>query len=82
MTHLPKTLIEAVRYFSDLSVCHEYMRKIKWPAGKITCPRCGGERIGKIAARDDTTSSTNRSMKRWRRTRNGSRPRRPPDGFF
>ena len=47
----PKTLIEAVRYFSDLSVCHEYMRKIKWPDGKVTCPECGCERVGEIATR-------------------------------
>lgn len=47
----PKTLLEAVRYFSDLSVCNDYMRKIKWPDGKVTCPRCGGNRIGEIATR-------------------------------
>lgn len=38
MTDLPKTLLEAVWYFSDLRVCHEYMRRVKWP---ITCPKCG-----------------------------------------
>lgn len=50
---LPDTLIEAVRYFADLDVCTAYMRKIKWPDGKITCPACGahGERIGEIATR-------------------------------
>lgn len=49
----PQTLIEAVRYFSDLDVCDEYMRRIKWPGGVITCPHCGakGERIGEIASR-------------------------------
>lgn len=47
---LPKTLIEAVRYFSDLSVCHAYMAKIKWPNG-ITCPKCGGESCSEIRTR-------------------------------
>src|SRR6266568_2156340 len=47
----PQTLIEAVRYFSDLDVCHNYMLSIKWPDGKITCPKCGGENVGNIASR-------------------------------
>lgn len=49
----PKSLLEAVRYFSDLQICNAYMRKIKWPTGTITCPNCGakGVRIGEIATR-------------------------------
>lgn len=49
----PKTLIEAVRYFSDREVCEAYMRRIKWPDGKIVCPECGasGDRIGEIKTR-------------------------------
>jgi transposase-like protein len=37
----PKTLIEAVRYFSDLDVCTEFVAKLRWPNGP-ECPRCGG----------------------------------------
>lgn len=51
MEDLPKTLIEAVRYFSDLGVCHQYMRKIKWPDGKIVCPHCQSDRIGEVVTR-------------------------------
>src|SRR6266567_4238613 len=47
----PQTLMEAVRYFSDLDVCHSYMTQAKWPDGKITCPKCGGENIGNITSR-------------------------------
>lgn len=47
----PKSLLEAVRYFSDLDRCHEYMVSIKWPEGEITCPKCGGDRIGNIKSR-------------------------------
>jgi transposase-like protein len=43
--------MEAVRYFSDLDLCHTYMASVKWPDGKITCPKCGGENIGRIASR-------------------------------
>lgn len=48
---LPKSLLEAVRYFSDLGVCHQYMRKIKWADGKPVCPHCESDRIGEIATR-------------------------------
>lgn len=47
----PKTLLEAVRYFSDLATCNRYMRLIKWPDGRVTCPKCGGDKIGEIATR-------------------------------
>lgn len=51
MSYTPASLIEAVRYFADLRVCNDYMRSIKWPDGKIVCPKCGGERIGEITTR-------------------------------
>jgi hypothetical protein len=39
---LPRTLIEAIRYFSDPDNCHHYMVERRWPTGEITCPTCGG----------------------------------------
>lgn len=48
----PQTLIEAVRYFSDKKVCHDYMVQIKWPDGKIVCPKCASDNIGIVATRD------------------------------
>lgn len=50
----PTTLLEAVRYFSDLDICNHYMRKIKWSNGVIACPCCDakGERIGEIKTRN------------------------------
>jgi transposase-like protein len=39
-TGLPETLIEAVRYFSDLDVCTEFVANLRWPTGPA-CPRCG-----------------------------------------
>lgn len=29
----PKTLIEAVRYFADVQVCHDFMVALRWPDG-------------------------------------------------
>lgn len=51
MCDTPKTLIEAVRFFSDIDRCNEYMKQIKWPDGKIECPKCGSDRIGEIKTR-------------------------------
>jgi transposase-like protein len=51
MSQTPKNLIEAVRYFSDVDACNEYMASIKWPDGKIVCPKCGCDRVGKIETR-------------------------------
>lgn len=47
----PDTLIEAVRYFSDAETCHQYMLTIKWPDGRIVCPKCESDRIGQIKTR-------------------------------
>jgi transposase-like protein len=47
----PKTLMQAVRHFANLDVCHAYMAKIKWPDEVVKCPKCGSENIGIIASR-------------------------------
>jgi transposase-like protein len=36
----PKTLLEAIRYFSDLDVATEFVARLRWPDGPV-CPRCG-----------------------------------------
>lgn len=51
MTDTPKTLLDAVRYYSDAKTCFETMLAVKWPDGKITCPKCGGDAIGVIRSR-------------------------------
>lgn len=47
----PKTLMEAVTHFADLGVCFRYMTRLRWPSGAITCPKCGGDKVGVIASR-------------------------------
>jgi transposase-like protein len=37
----PKTLLEAVNYFSDKTVAFEFMKAIRWTKGEPVCPRCG-----------------------------------------
>lgn len=41
---LPKTLLEAVRFFTDLDVCTQFMAMIRWPDG-ITCPHCEHDKV-------------------------------------
>lgn len=48
MNDTPQSLLEAVRFFSDLDTCHSYLRKIRWPGG-IICPHCQGKSVGPIS---------------------------------
>lgn len=41
--HLPKTLLEAVRFFTDLDICTQFMAAVRWPEG-VTCPHCTATR--------------------------------------
>lgn len=36
----PRTLQQAIIYFSDPERCFEYAKKLRWPNGKVVCPRC------------------------------------------
>jgi transposase-like protein len=47
----PTTLLEAVRHFSDLDTCHQYMVNLKWPDGIPRCPKCGTDRVGELKTR-------------------------------
>lgn len=37
----PQTLREAIIYFSDYDHCRQAVEMIRWPDGKVRCPRCG-----------------------------------------
>jgi transposase-like protein len=37
----PKTLQDAITYFSDPDRCFEYAKQLRWPDGNVACPRCG-----------------------------------------
>jgi transposase-like protein len=39
----PKTLLEAIQYFSDEQVCIDLVAAMKWPDGQPTCPDCGAK---------------------------------------
>ena len=41
----PKTLLEAVQYFSDHENCRKFMIAVRWPDGVVKCPHCGSEKV-------------------------------------
>jgi transposase-like protein len=46
----PKTLVEAIRYFSDLDVCNAFVAKLRWPNGPV-CTRCGCTEYSYVSTR-------------------------------
>jgi transposase-like protein len=46
----PKTLVEAIRHFSDSEVAFDFMVNLRWPDG-VRCPRCQSQDVRPIATR-------------------------------
>ena len=47
----PKTLLQAVNYFSDPDRALTFFAAIRWPNGEPTCPRCGCQNAGFLTSR-------------------------------
>jgi transposase-like protein len=45
----PRTLQEAIIYFADFENCRTFMIGLRWPDGKVKCPRCGSEKVSWLA---------------------------------
>jgi transposase-like protein len=45
----PKTLQEAIIFFSDADNCLDFMAKHRWPDGTVTCPVCGRKDVSYLA---------------------------------
>lgn len=41
----PKTLQEAIVYFSNPDNCLSFLVAHRWPDGKVTCPTCGSDKV-------------------------------------
>ena len=41
MVSNPRTLQQAILFFSDYSNCHRAVMEIRWPDGVVSCPHCG-----------------------------------------
>ncbi len=49
METTPRTLLDAIRYFSDPDVCLQLMVKLRWPDGVVKCPLCESEKVHFLA---------------------------------
>ena len=50
-TAAPKTLVEAIRYYTDPDNCLRVMAEVRWPDGVVTCPTCGRKDVRFISTR-------------------------------
>src|SRR6185437_7267441 len=41
----PKTLQQAIQFFSDYDNCREFMVSVRWLDGKVRCPNCNSDKI-------------------------------------
>jgi transposase-like protein len=51
MAHEPKTLQEAIQYFSDPNNCIDYLAIRRWKDGIVVCPTCGSKEVSCMASR-------------------------------
>lgn len=49
--NLPKTLQQAIRFFSDDETCIEFIASRRWADGKAICPKCGSDNNTFMASR-------------------------------
>jgi transposase-like protein len=59
----PKTLLEAVKFFSDYENCHKFMIEARWPNSIVRCPTCGSDHVTYMA-----------NTRRWKCYAKHSRP--------
>jgi transposase-like protein len=50
-TDIPNSLIEVIRYFSDVDVCIEFVASLRWMYGKAQCPHCEAKNAGFLKTR-------------------------------
>lgn len=51
----PKTLQEAIQFFSSAENCHNFMVALRWPDGEIVCPHCYSKNVGKLVVSERKT---------------------------
>jgi transposase-like protein len=60
----PETLIEAIRYFSNLDTCIQFLASLRWPDG-VTCPTCGSQDVSFLSTRRIWKCKTKHSLQQF-----------------
>src|ERR1017187_10333560 len=45
MSNVPKTLQDAILYFSDFDNCRQFMTAVRWLDDIVRCPYCDSDRV-------------------------------------
>jgi len=61
----PKTLQEAVVYFSNESNCIEYLAAFRWPDGVVVCPTCGSTKVSFLENQNRWQCSSRHSKRQF-----------------
>jgi transposase-like protein len=51
MATAPKTLTQAIQYFTHADNCLNYLRDRRWPSGEVKCPTCGRTDVSFVPSR-------------------------------
>ena len=61
----PKSLQEAIVYFSSPDNCIDYLAVRRWPNGAVTCPTCGSDKVKFRAHRRTWTCSSHHAKREF-----------------
>src|SRR5450759_3897148 len=61
----PKSLQEAIIYFSDPDNCIKYLAIRRWPNGVVTCPGCGSDKVKFSSKRRNWTCSSHHAKREF-----------------
>ena len=61
----PETLQQAIKYFANDDVAFEFMKKVRWPSGHVSCPRCGSGEVSFISTRKLWTCKACKTKKQF-----------------
>ena len=61
----PKSLQEAIVYFSNPDNCIDYLAVRRWPNGAVTCPSCGSDKVKFRAHRRTWTCSSHHAKREF-----------------
>jgi transposase-like protein len=61
----PKSLQEAILYFSNPDNCIDYLAVRRWPDGAVTCPTCGSDKVKFRAHRRTWTCSKHHAKREF-----------------